>query len=167
MNNKKFFFFLIVSTFVFSSFEVHKFYVSVTQINYAQDKKSIQITNRIFIDDLNNTFGKKYKKKFHIGSTKETEEEIQLMKNYFNQNFSIKVNGKQKEIIFLDTEIEDDVIVFYSVIRSVSKIKTLEINNTLLFDFLPEQQHIIHTQVSGKKRSTLLTLENSQELLKY
>ena len=53
-------FFLTISL---SSFEMHKFYVSVTQINFAQDKKAIQITSRIFIDDLNNTLEKKHKKK--------------------------------------------------------------------------------------------------------
>jgi hypothetical protein len=59
------------------------------------------------------------------------------------------------------------VIILYHVVRDVSKINSLEIKNTLLFDFLPEQQHIIHTQVLDKKQSALLTLENPAELLKY
>ena len=167
MKNKRFLLFLIICSLAISSFEMHKFYVSVTQINFAQDKKAIQITSRIFIDDLNNALEKKHKKKFYIGSTKESEEEIQLMKNYFNENFSIKVNSKSKPTVFLDKEIEDDVIIVYHVIRDISKINSLEIKNTLLFDFLPEQQHIIHTQISGKKLSALLTFENREELLKY
>lgn len=150
-----------------SSFEMHKFYVSVTQINFAQDKKTIQISSRIFIDDLNNALAKKHKKKFYIGSTKESDEEVQLLKNYINENFSIKVNNKSKQMVYLDKELEDDVIIVYQVIRNISKINSLEIKNTLLFDFLPEQQHIIHTQVLTKKRSALLTFENSVELLKY
>lgn len=167
MKNKRFLLFLIICSLAISSFEMHKFYVSVTQINFAQDKKAIQITSRIFIDDLNNTLEKKHKKKFYIGSTKESEEEIQLMKNYFNENFSIKVNSKSKPTVYLDKEVEDDVIILYHVIRDVSKINSLEIKNTTLFDFLPEQQHIIHTQISGKKLSALLTFENREELLKY
>lgn len=167
MQNKRFLLLLIVFSLAISSFEMHKFYVSVTQINFAQDKKTIQITSRIFIDDLNNALEKKHKRKFYIGSTKETEEEIQLLKNYFSENFSIKVNSKTKPTVYLDKEIEDDVIIVYYVIRDVSKINSLEIKNTLLFDFLPEQQHIIHTQISGKKLSALLTFENREELLKY
>lgn len=167
MKNKCFLLFLTLFSLAITSFEMHKFYVSVTQINFAQDKKTIQITSRIFIDDLNNTLEKKHKKKFYIGSTKETEEEIQLLKNYINNNFSIKINGKSKPTVYLDKEIEDDVIIVYHVVRDISKINTLQIKNTLLFDFLPEQQHIIHTQISGKKLSTLLTFENQEELLKY
>lgn len=167
MKNKKFILFLISCSLAISSFEMHKFYVSVTQINFAQDKKTIQITNRIFIDDLNNALEKKHKKKFYIGSTKETEEEIQLLKNYINENFSIKVNNKPKPIVYLDKEIEDDVIILYQVVRDVSKINSIQIKNTTLFDFLPEQQHIIHTQILGKKLSALLTFENREELLNY
>jgi hypothetical protein len=167
MKNKRFLLFIIVFSVAVSSFEMHKFYVSVTQINFNQDKKIVQITSRIFIDDLNNALEKKHKKKFHIGSTKETDEEIQLLKKYINDNFSIKVNNKPKQVVYLDKEIEDDVIIVYQVIRGIPKINSLQIKNTLLFDFLLEQQHIIHTQVLTKKQSALLTLENSEELLKY
>jgi hypothetical protein len=167
MKNKRFLLFLMVFSLTILSFEIHKFYVSVTQIHFAQDKKAIQITSRIFIDDLNNALEKKHKKKFYIGSTKESEEEIQQLKNYINENFSIKINGKSKSTVYLDKEIEDDVIILYHVVRDISKINTLQIKNTLLFDFLPEQQHIIHTQISGKKLSALLTFENQEELLKY
>ena len=37
-----------------SSFAVHKFYVSVTQVDYVPSKKRIEITSRIFIDDFEN-----------------------------------------------------------------------------------------------------------------
>lgn len=167
MKNKRFLFFLILFSLAVSAFDIHKFYVSVTQINFAQDKKTIQITSRIFIDDLNNALEKKHKKKFYIGSIKETDEEIQLLKNYLNENFSIKVNSKLKPTVYLDKEVEDDVIILYQVIRDVPKVNALEIKNTLLFDFLPEQQHIIHTQVLTKKQSALLTFDNPAELLKY
>ena len=43
---------LIFSFIMCSSFVLHKFYVSVTQIDYVPNKKRIEITSRIFIDDL-------------------------------------------------------------------------------------------------------------------
>lgn len=167
MKNKRFFLFLVLFSLAISSFEMHKFYVSVTQINFAQNKKTIEITSRIFIDDLNKALEKKYKKQFYIGSSKESEQEIQFLKNYFSENFSINVNSKTKSTVYVDKEVEDDVIILYHLVRDVSKINSLEIKNTLLFDFLPEQQHIIHTQVLGKKLSTLLTFDNREELLNY
>ena len=42
----------IILVVLLSSFAWHKFYVSVTQIDYVPNKKRIEITHRIFIDDL-------------------------------------------------------------------------------------------------------------------
>lgn len=158
---------LVLGLLVFSAFQMHKFYVSVTQIDFAEDKKAIQITTRIFIDDLNNALEQKHKKIFYLGSSKETPEQTGQLKQYLAENIFIKVNGKSREIVFLEKEMEDDVLVCYLIIRNTPKVTSLEIKNTLLFNFLPEQQHIIHTRVSGKKRSALLTSENREELLKY
>ena len=49
-----------------TSFTFHKFYMGVFQVNYAAEKKMIQITSRIFIDDLNNGMEKKYHKKTFV-----------------------------------------------------------------------------------------------------
>ena len=59
-----------------TSFSVHKFYVSLYQVNYAPEKKMIQITARLFVDDVNNSIGKKYKKKINLGSNTETVEDL-------------------------------------------------------------------------------------------
>ena len=55
-----------------SAFAFHKFYVGVFQVNYAAEKKMLQITSRIFIDDLNNAMDKEYHKKTFDGKSKET-----------------------------------------------------------------------------------------------
>jgi len=57
---KQFLYPLLVLLLVTSSaFTLHKFYMAVYQINYAPEKKMLQITSRIFIDDLNKTLEKK------------------------------------------------------------------------------------------------------------
>ena len=46
-----------------------------------------------------------------------------------------------------------------------TKIKTLEIKNTSLFDLNSEQQNIIQTSIYGKKQSLLLTANNQKETI--
>ena len=44
---------LLITLFVLSSaFTFHKFYVGVFQVDYFKEKKAVQITARLFIDDL-------------------------------------------------------------------------------------------------------------------
>ena len=151
-----------------SSFAFHKFYMGVFQVNYAAEKKMIQITSRIFVDDLNKGIEKKYHKKTFIGTDKETQADIDLLKKYLSENFTIKINGQPKSIAFLSKELEaDDVLVCYSRITGVEKFKTLEISNTVLTDWNAEQQNITHISAFGAKRSVLFTESSRKEVLKY
>jgi hypothetical protein len=55
---KKLLFF--ISIILLCSFSMHKFYVSMYQVNYNANAKRIEITTRIFIDDINTALEKKY-----------------------------------------------------------------------------------------------------------
>ncbi|MES2544969.1 MAG: DUF6702 family protein [Bacteroidota bacterium] len=158
--------FLAVLFFMLASFSLHKFYVSIYQINYAPEKKMLQITSRIFSDDFNAVLYKKYGKKTFLGESGETPEDVVLMKKYLSENVSIKVNGQVKAINYLSKEVENNVIICYYNSKEITKIKTLEIQNTALFDLNLEQQNIIQTNFNGKKQSLLLTPDNIRGMLK-
>ena len=96
-----------------TSFSVHKFYVALYQVNYAPEKKMLQITTRIFVDDLNNAIGKKYTKKSNLGSENETVEDLNLLKRYFGEKLSFNVNGQVRHMLFLSKEMEGDVLICY------------------------------------------------------
>jgi hypothetical protein len=150
-----------------SAFTLHKFYMAVYQINYATEKKMLQITSRIFIDDLNKTLEKKYNKKLYLGTEKESAEELILVKEYLANHFSIKVNNQSKSMNFLSKEVEDDVLICYWNIKGISKINSLEIYNTVLTDWFPEQKNVVNVAVLGVKNSFLFTNSTSIEVLKY
>ena len=158
---------LLFFTFSMSSFGVHKFYMAIYQINYAPEKKMLQITSRIFIDDLNKTLEKKYKKKVFLGTDKETIETIDLLKKYLAENFAIKVNGHPIAINFLSKEIDGDVLVCYLNSKNISKVNSLEIYNSVLIDCFAEQQNIIHVTAFDTKKSFLFTETSTKQVLKY
>lgn len=151
---------------VMTSATVHKFYVSVNQIHYVEKKKALEITSRLFIDDIDLALEKKYGKKTYLGTQKETAESTELLKKYIKEKFTIKINGQQKDIVFLGKEIEDNVLICYLTIKNTSKIASLEIKDIILME-LYEQQHIFHTDILGNKQSVLLTNDKTQSLLKY
>ncbi|UFH36734.1 DUF6702 family protein [Flavobacterium acetivorans] len=150
-----------------TSFGYHKFYMGIYQVNYAPDKKMLQITSRIFVDDLNNALEKKYTKKLNLGTDKESSEELVLLKKYMSEKFSLKVNGELKPIQFLSKELDGDVMVCYWNIREVSKIKSIEVYNAVLVDWNSEQQNITHFSVNKIKNSFLFTNSSTREVLKY
>uniref|UniRef100_UPI004048236B DUF6702 family protein n=1 Tax=Flavobacterium sp. TaxID=239 RepID=UPI004048236B len=92
---------------------MHKFYVSVTQIDYVAKKNRVEITSRIFIDDLNKVLEKKYNKKIHLASNREIPEAKDLVKSYLKEKMSVSINNKPVEMQFLSTEIDNDVLICY------------------------------------------------------
>ena len=115
-----------------TSMAVHKFYVSVNQIDFVPKKKALEITSRIFIDDLDLALEKKFKKKVYLATSRETADAKELLQKYFSENFSIKVNGQEKQINFLGKEEEENVLICYFNVKDVQKVTSLEIKNEVL-----------------------------------
>lgn len=149
-----------------SSMTVHKFYVAIYKVEFAPQKKMLQITTRIFVDDLNIALEKKYNKKTYLGEDKESENDIVLLKKYLAEKFVIKVNGEQKPMNFLSKELENNVLICYLNSKEISKIKTLEIQNSVLIEIYDEQQNIIQANFNGEKHSLLLTSGKINGMLK-
>ena len=165
---KKQIIFILLPLLLFSltAFSVHKYHVALYQINYASEKKMLQVTSRIHIDDLQKALEKKYNKKIYVVNENNSSEEL-LLKEYVSNRFFIKVNGQLKSLNFLSKEIDGDELICYWNIKGISKINTLEVNNTLLIEYISDQQNMINVTVSGDKKSFLLTNSLTSKLLKY
>ena len=166
MKKNKFYTLLVITFLTLSSFGIHKFYVSIYQINYASEKKMLQITSRLFVDDVNAVLYKKYGKKTNLGEKNESQEDVNLMKKYILDNFSLKINGLLKPINYLSKEMEGNVIICYYNIKDIPKIKTLEVKNSALIELNSEQQNIIQSTIYGEKQSLLLTEGTLSGMLK-
>ncbi len=154
--------FIICSSFVF-----HKFYVSVTQIDYVPNKKRIEITSRIFIDDLEKALSKKHQRKPNITSSNELPEAEEWIKTYIKEKIKVSINKKPQVIEYLAKEVEGDVLIIYTKIAISKKINTFDIYNALLTEVYTDQQNIVHINVNSNKRSILLTNSVFQEKIDY
>ena len=150
-----------------TSFAWHKFYVSVTQIDFVPNKKRVEITSRIFIDDLEKALEKKFKKKFYLTTPKEVENADALIHEYLKVKIKISINKKAQNVEFLAKELEGDVLIFYTKIAVSKKINTFEIFNALLTEIYKEQQNIVHTNINGNKNSFLFTNTETNQKIDY
>jgi hypothetical protein len=158
---------LLFCLIICSSFVLHKFYVSVTQIDYVPNKKRIEITSRIFIDDLEKALTKKYQKKPNITSSNELPEAEEWIKTYIKEKIKVSINKKPQVIEYLAKEVEGDVLIIYTKIAISKKINTFEIYNSLLTETFQDQQNIVHTNINSNKKSFLLTNTVFQEKIDY
>ena len=159
---------LLLTVFAFiSSFGIHKFYVSVTQVDFIPKKERIEITSRIFIDDFEKALKKKYKKDFYLATEKEIPVTDKYVKQYLEDKIGIIINNKPVKIDFLAKEIEDDVLICYLKVHFSEKITTFEIYNSVFTEIFTEQKNIVHTDINGNKKSVLLTYSERSTLLEF
>lgn len=153
--------------FVLTSATMHKFYVSVTQVEYVQEQQSVQIISRIFIDDLELALQNRYNKDIKLTEEKESENANVIIEKYFKQKLKISLNGKETTYKFLGKKYENDILYFYFEIEHVKDVKQFQITNQILFDALSDQQNIVKIKAKSEHKNYILTVDNDKALLNF
>lgn len=149
------------------AFTAHKFYVSVTHVNYSEKDRALQITSRVFIDDFEAVLEERYDVTAKLATETESEMADGYIEKYVREKFVVRINGKERPFTFLGKEYDADVMICYFEIPDVdlSKLKSLEVQSELLTDLFEEQQNVIHLKIKGKKKSFVLVRENNKGML--
>lgn len=132
----------------------HPFYLSVTDMKYNAKNKSVEISCKLFTNDLETALKKLNNKTIDLIHPKNKEETDKLLFDYINKRLSINLNGKLRDLKYIGFEKEDDVIWVFMEIEKCEAPKQVIVNTSLLYDFLKEQINIVHLEVNGNKQST-------------
>ena len=150
-----------------SATSAHKFYVSITKIEYVKEKKSLQIITKIFTDDIEDALQHRYDPSISLDTKKETEAADEYLQKYILQKLNIKVNGKPVQLNFIGKEYDVDMLVAYIEVTNVPNLKSIEIENKVLMEMFPEQQNIIHLKTTNSRKSLMLDKDESSGKLKF
>jgi Domain of unknown function (DUF6702) len=162
---KLLFFAILVPLFAFTT--AHKFYVSVTQIEYVKEKQSVQIIARVFIDDFEELLRQRYDENITLNISKDERTIDAYIQKYLIAKIQVEINGNYKKFKYLGKEYEDDIMYCYLEITDVESINSFKITNQLLFDVFEEQQNIVKTNINSKRKSFMLTPNNDSGVLNF
>lgn len=136
---------LFISLFIFSSFVLHDFYVSITEIDYNPETQSLEIAIKSFADDIEKEIERSEKLLLNIGEEDEHADCSAHLNAYFKKHFKIEVDGVQKELEFLGHEMEKrDAVWTYFEVFDVQEPRVVKITNTILINAHEQQQNIIY-----------------------
>lgn len=166
-NLKKFLLLLAIPMLAFTV--AHKFYVSVTHVDYSEKDDALQITTRIFIDDLEAVLRERYSTETYLATDAETDAAAGLIEKYLRSRFTVRVNGDDRPFRFLGKKYDNDVVVCYLEVPELDlpRLKSLEVQNDILTDLFEEQQNVVHFQIKGEKKSFVLVRENDKGMLNW
>ena len=161
---KQLFLLLLIPLFAFTA---HKYYLSLTQIEYNATNKSVEIIINVFIDDLETALNKIHLKDFQLNTKKELKNVDTYFYQYLKDNINLKIDGKSHTYNYIGKEYDNDVVFFYLEIKNIESVKEIEIENTILIQHFSEQQNLVKSKVNKKHKSVLLTKKQQHGSIHY
>ncbi len=152
-------FVLLIGFLTLSSFN-HEFYVSICQIDHNPQNESLEITFKIFTDNLEEAIRETSNTKCYLDTRKEIKEAKKFVGNYLTSKMEMSVNGQEVEFDFLGMEYEADATWCYIEVKNIKEVKSIEVINSLLIEVYEKQTNIIHYNINNQKKSSLLNKRN-------
>src|SRR5690606_2667893 len=159
-------FILVIILVTFSFKAAHKYYLSVTQVEYVEEKKSVQIISRIFMDDMENALKQNYDMSLSIDASDTSVLDAYISK-YVTEKIKIEINGEKTDFNFIGKETDLDIMKVYLEIENVENIRSFQITNKVLFELFKEQQNMVKLKMNNLHKSYLLNRQKQGAVLNF
>jgi len=153
--------------FAFAFTPLHKYYFSFTEIRVDTKKATLNVSCKMFTDDLETSMSNIYGKKIVLADVKQHKEIQRLLDKYMAERFKISVAGKALKLVFIGYENEDDVIWCYLEVPKLTKKAPLTIMNSVLFELFPEQTNIIQVYWDEQNKSQKLVNPQKEAVFEF
>ena len=134
----------------------HPFFVSVTEINHNARTQSVEVSCRMFYDDLEHALEKDYKQPLDIVKPANKAVLNKLISEYVKKHLSIKADGKPLNLSYVGYEIQEDGAWAYFEVKGVQNVKNIQVHDDILNAQHEEQINMLHVIVGGQRKSTKL-----------
>ena len=145
----------------------HPIYVSVTEITHNPQSKSLEISCRLFTDDLEKALRRLYPGRIDLLNASLRKEMESKLSRYIKDHLQIDADGKPQALSFLGYEQQEEAIAAYFEVINLPSVKKLSIYNNLLYEYQPQQMGIIHATVNGERKSHRLLNPDDHVLMKW
>ena len=150
----------------------HPLRLSLCEVDYSSDKELLTINLKLFLTDVNEAIV------FDPNSTElafcqpnESEKANQMLLDYLNQFFYIKVNSEKLDLQIkrknLKGEGDNTALWVYFEYPQSTPLQSLEIKNAVFTDLFFDQNNIVYVHVNDKSKSLMLNKKKPTHQLNY
>ncbi len=132
----------------------HDFHSSLTEVQYNTQTKTLEVSLRIFTDDLQTALTKASGKTVRL--EKNAAPSDQVLRQYLAQHFAvIDAKNTRKPMTWVGKELTVDVIWVYVEIPITENINGLRLENSILHELFDDQINIVNI-IQNKQKKTYL-----------
>lgn len=145
----------------------HPFYVSLTEMQHNEKAKRLEVSCKVFSNDLEAMLEKNYQTRIDLLKPQDRARIEPLLQDYLQKHLQVQVDGKPVTFRFLGYEIEEDATWCFLEAVKVGPLRRLEVKNDILFAEHPSQTNMLHVTVKGRRQSTKLDNPQSQASFRF
>lgn len=159
--------FLAAFTLCLTAFSFHPYYMSVTEFEYKPAEKEVQVSCKIFTDDLEGALKQSLKRKVDILNASAKKENEQLLNTYVQEHLKLQLDGKAVPMQMIGFEQEGEAVWIYLVTKNTARFKTATVFNDILYSYKEEQINIVHFKNANERKSHRLNYPAKQVTLSW
>ena len=133
----------------------HPVHISSTQIDLADNERSLEVSVRMFTDDLEEALYAASSRRVRFGSTNVRTLDT-LLGAYVTARLRVSPDGREATAKLLGHEREADAVLAFIEVPVNSVPLRVDVQSTLLLELFSDQSNIVHAKVNGRKRNALL-----------
>ena len=145
----------------------HPFYVSVTEMSLNSKTKSLEISCKMFAEDIEDVLKQNYKVPVDLGNGKMQAQNNKLINDYVLKHLAINIDARTAALKFVGFEKDNESVYCYYEVMNVPAIQKIKVNNTILQDYKQEQINIMHVIVNGNRKSTKLDYPSNEAVFTF
>jgi hypothetical protein len=146
----------------------HPIHLSITEIEHNQKSKALQLTMRIFIDDLELSIQKQTGiEELDLLQPKNGKTTDQLVEEYLADKLKVKVDKKLVKTNYIGNEIEGPAMICYIEIENIKKFSSIEVTNKVILEIHEDQSNLVNVNFKDKVKSLRLTNDNPTQSVSF
>ena len=140
----------------------HPFHATITSFNCNPNDQSVEITIKLFTDDLENVLKDSGGSDLRIDSESNRTIIDSLIFDYIKNNLTLLFDDKRRNISWVGKEFENDITWSYLEIKNIKNISgtKISIKNKLFLEIFDDQLNICHFYCGENPETLMLHKEN-------
>jgi hypothetical protein len=159
--------FVMVFSAIYSTALSHPFHATITSFDCKQNNKSIEVTMKIFTNDLEAALREDKHPDLNIDSPKYIYDVDSLIFGYINKHLSFFAESKKRKLTWVGKEIENDITWCYLEIVDIDNFSSIRIENKLFLSIFDDQLNICQIYCGDKPETIMFHKEKQFGEIKF
>ena len=122
----------------------HPVHVSTTDIVYNSKTGSLEISIKVFLDDLESIIQTTTEREIYFDSEQALSDNAKYLEDYVRTHFKIWVADSLQNYIYIGQELQDEFVWIYLELPAIKVHQSFELQQSILTDLMAEQSNYVH-----------------------